>query len=46
MYQERIRKNREKLKTTTDNTTKSILTKKITKDRISIEIEQLKDFEN
>ena len=41
-YQERIRKNRDKLRDETDNRKKSILQKKIQRDRINIELERLK----
>lgn len=42
IYQERIRKNTEKLRDEEDNRKRAILQKKIQRDRISIEIERLK----
>ena len=41
-YQERIRKNRDKLRDEKDNLKRAILQKKIQRDRISIELERLK----
>ena len=41
-YQDRIRKNHEKLRDEEDNRKRAILQKKIQRDRISIELERLK----
>ena len=42
IYQDRIRKNTEKLRDEKDNRKRTILQKKIQRDRISIELEKLK----
>ena len=42
-YQERIRKNSEKLRDEKDNRKRAILQKKIQRDRISIELEKLRN---